>query len=122
MLSHPFGVNSQGRWLGYFFQGLPRHALLQAEGAWVESFYPGVEAIGTLQWQDRLALAQILGKSGRIAVESLANEAILYKRHTAKTPEQKEAIEKLSLKIPTEILEVAIRNILRLQHSTLLRG
>ena len=32
---------------------MPRHALLRAEGAWAESFYPGEEALRMLKATDR---------------------------------------------------------------------
>ena len=42
---------------------MPRHALLRAEGAWAESFYPGEEALRMLLAADRSAVARaVLGR------------------------------------------------------------
>ena len=40
---------------------LPRHALIVAEGAATESFYPGPQAVATLSPADRISLAAALG-------------------------------------------------------------
>ena len=46
---------------------LARHALVQAEGAWVESFYPGREAIRALARCDQIGVARaILAQNGGI--------------------------------------------------------
>ena len=39
---------------------LPRHALIQAEGCWTESFYPGRMALAGLTRSDRLTLAKVI--------------------------------------------------------------
>lgn len=39
---------------------LPQHALIRAEGAWVESFYPGAMAVAGLAPAERLALAAVI--------------------------------------------------------------
>lgn len=47
---------------------LPQHALVRAEGAWVESFYPGRMAVAGLAAADRLSLIGVIlaGRSGGI--------------------------------------------------------
>lgn len=52
---------------------LPRHALIRAEGAWVESFYPGKMAVAGLPPADRLALIRVILAMGARGTGSLAD-------------------------------------------------
>lgn len=52
---------------------LPQHALIRAEGAWVESFYPGPMAVAGLDPADRLALTRVILALSPGGLGSLAN-------------------------------------------------
>ena len=65
-----------GEEVTYFHLLLPQHTIINADGAWSESFYPGAQIMRTLKVATRTALAAVL--PGVLACETNDEIAALY--------------------------------------------